>query len=313
MKRIARELPVVMLTFDAQPGDVARSMEAGLASYAVKPVARADLLRLVCGAMEKGDVHVAPSEGSANREEEEPVQPARILVAEDSPDNRLLVQVYLKGRPYEMTFEQDGKAAVDRFAASGDFDLILMDVRMPVMDGLAATRAIRELERMRGAPPVPILALTAKAGLRDIEMSAAAGCDAHLSKPISKTELLDAIEKYRRHPTLMETAQSGALRLSQPIRIEMPAGFEDIVPSYLANRKQEVFEMAELLNASDFDRLSILAHNLKGSARGYGFPDLVGLGAALEESADQRDRGAVGAQMTELGNYLDRVHLIAKA
>jgi HPt (histidine-containing phosphotransfer) domain-containing protein len=166
---------------------------------------------------------------------------------------------------------------------------------------------------MRGAPPVPILALTAKAGLRDIEMSAAAGCDAHLSKPISKTELLDAIEKYRRHPTLMETAQSGALRLSQPIRIEMPAGFEDIVPSYLANRKQEVFEMAELLNASDFDRLSILAHNLKGSARGYGFPDLVGLGAALEESADQRDRGAVGAQMTELGNYLDRVHLIAKA
>jgi len=306
IQRIAGELPVVMLTFDAQPGDVTRSTEAGLAGYAVKPVARADLLRLVCDAMEKRDVPVAQAEGSARREEEKPVEPARILVAEDSPDNRLLVQVYLKGRPYELTFEQDGKAAVDRFAASGDFDLILMDVRMPVMDGLAATRAIRELERLGGAAPVPILALTAKAGMQDIEMSAAAGCNAHLSKPISKIELLDAIEKYRRHPERTELAQPVALS------IEMPAGFEDIVPGYLANRKREVLEMAELLAASDFERLSSLAHNLKGSARGYGFPDLVRLGAALEESADRKDGGALRGQMTELGNYLDRVHLVAK-
>jgi PAS domain S-box-containing protein len=312
IKRIAGDLPVVMLTFDAQPGDVTRSTEAGLAGYAVKPVARADLLRLVCDAMERGDGPVALAETKTNREEEEPVKPAHILVAEDSPDNRLLVQVYLKGRPYELTFEQDGKAAVDRFATSGDFDLILMDVRMPVMDGLAATRAIRELERVRGAAPVPILALTAKAGSQDMEKSAAAGCNAHLSKPISKSELLDAIEKYRRQPRLTEMAQLGALQLSQPLGIEMPAGLEDIVPGYLANRRQEFFKMGELLAASDFERLSVLAHNLKGSARGYGFPDLVRLGAALEESADQKDRGASRGQITELGNYLDRVHLIAK-
>jgi PAS domain S-box-containing protein len=312
INRIAGDLPIVMLTFDAQPGDVTRSTEAGLAGYAVKPVARADLLRLVCDAMERGDIP-APAEGSGNLEEEEPVRPARILVAEDSPDNRLLVQVYLKDRPYELTFEQDGKAAVDRFATSGDFDLILMDVRMPVMDGLAATRAIRELERTREGAPIPILALTAKAGLKDIELSAAAGCNAHLSKPISKIELLDAIEKYRRTPKLMEMAQAEVLQLAQPLRIEMPAGFEDIVPGYLANRKQEVFKMGELLAASDFERLSALGHNLKGSARGYGFPDLVRLGAALEESADQKDRVAFRAQMSELGNYLDRVHLVAKA
>jgi HPt (histidine-containing phosphotransfer) domain-containing protein len=137
-------------------------------------------------------------------------------------------------------------------------------------------------------------------------MSAAAGCNAHLSKPISKIELLDAIEKYRRHPERTELAQPVALS------IEMPAGFEDIVPGYLANRKREVLEMAELLAASDFERLSSLAHNLKGSARGYGFPDLVRLGAALEESADRKDGGALRGQMTELGNYLDRVHLVAK-
>jgi len=238
----------------------------------------------------------------------EPVRPARILVVDDSPDNRLLVQVYLKTGPYELAFEQDGKAAVDRFAGS-DFDLILMDVRMPVMDGLAATCAIRRLERERGADAIPILALSAKAGVRDIERSVAAGCNAHLSKPISKLELVDAIEKYRRPSKPLETLQSAH---PEPIVIEMPAGFDDIVPGYLASRRKEVAEMIELLAASDFERLSILGHNLKGTARGYGFPDLVRVGASLERSAGDMDRASLHTQVASLANYLDRVQLIAK-
>jgi CheY-like chemotaxis protein len=153
----------------------------------------------VSAALEKAKeiVELGVDTGSAYRSERDQVKPARLLVAEDSPDNRLLVQVYLQGSPYQLTFATDGKAAVDRFAAS-DFDLILMDVRMPVMDGLAATRAIRALERDRVAPSVPIIALTANASSQDIEMSRNAGCDAHLSKPSSKLGLLSAIEKCRR-------------------------------------------------------------------------------------------------------------------
>ena len=122
-------------------------------------------------------------------------------MAEDSEDNRLLVQAYLKASPYHLTFEENGKAAVDRFANS-DFDLILMDMHLPVMDGLAATRAIRSLERALSAPSIPIIALSADFSLEDIERSHVAGCDAHLAKPILKVELLGAIEKYRRqlHP-----------------------------------------------------------------------------------------------------------------
>jgi len=232
----------------------------------------------------------------------------RILVVDDWPDNRLLVKLYLKDSPYQLTFEENGKAAVDRFTTS-DFDLILMDVQMPVMDGLDATRAIRALERERGTLSIPILALTAHASLQDVEKSGDAGCNAHLSKPISKLQLLSAIEKHRRHGKPVGMAQSGS---GEPIGIEMSPGLEDIVPGYLANRRREVPEMIVLLAASDFARLAFLGHNLKGTAAGYGFPDLTRLGAALERSADQMDGGTLRSLMNELGDYLDRVQLIAK-
>jgi HPt (histidine-containing phosphotransfer) domain-containing protein len=129
-----------------------------------------------------------------------------------------------------------------------------------------------------------------------------------LSKPISKFELLTAIEKYRRQLTPEETAQSGSL---EPIRIEMPQGLEDIVPGYLANRRNEVSEMIEILAASDFERLSVLGHNLKGTARSYGFPDLAPMGSALEQSASFRDSEALHTQIADLCRYLDQVELIA--
>jgi PAS domain S-box-containing protein len=309
IRRIAGGVPIVMLTSNAKQGDATRRAEVGLSGYAVKPVPRAHLLRLVCNALalrERPELHPA---GRVDGKEEGPVKLARLLVAEDSPDNRLLVEVYLKGSPYHLTFAEDGEAAVDRFG-SEDFDLVLIDVRMPKKDGLAATRAIRALERERGAAPTPIIALTANASSRDIEMSADAGCNAHLSKPISKIELLSAIEKFRRQTKPAQTAQSDC---PESIRIEMPVGLEDIVPGYLASRRKEVSEMIKLLAASDFERLSVLSHNLKGTAGGYGFPDLIRVGSALEQSANQMDRGALRIHMTDLGNYLDRVQLITKA
>jgi len=201
IRRIAGDLPIVMLTSDVRAGDTTRRAEAGLAGCAVKPVTRTHLLRLVCQALQTtGGVEPYPTrtvgrpakKDSAKRDS---ARPACILVVEDSPDNRMLVEVYLSESPYWLTFEEDGKAAVDRFTAA-DFDLILMDVQMPVMDGLAATSAIRAIERTRGTASIPIIALTAYASLQDIEKSKAAGCTAHLTKPVSKFQLLSTIEQY---------------------------------------------------------------------------------------------------------------------
>ena len=119
----------------------------------------------------------------------------RILLAEDSPDNAQLIRAYLKRSPHQVEVVEDGEQAVAAVRRGG-FDLVLMDIQMPVMDGYEATEAIRAWEAEAGAPPLPILALTAHALADDVDKSLAAGCDDHLTKPIKKSQLLEALDKY---------------------------------------------------------------------------------------------------------------------
>jgi CheY-like chemotaxis protein len=269
-----------------------------VSAYAIKPVKRSELLRLLCGAIQKGDT--APQPKSENEEKVRPANPLRILLAEDSEDNQFLVRVYLKGSPHLLTVADNGQAAVDLFSAA-TFDLILMDVQMPVMDGLTATRAIRAVERERKSVAIPIIALTANAGPQDTALSDSAGCSYHLSKPISRQALLNTIEEYG---TVTESIQ--------PIEIEIPVGLEELVPRYLEARRNDLPKMLKLLAASGFAPLSALAHDLKGTGTPYGFPALTRIGEALEQSAKCMDAAAVSGQLAELEDYLSRVHLAAK-
>jgi PAS domain S-box-containing protein len=119
-------------------------------------------------------------------------QPLRILLAEDSSDNRLLIQAYLKNTPYQLGFAEDGEAAIELFK-SNCYDLVLMDIQMPVVDGLTAVRTIRAWERANGHEPVPIIALTASALDESVRRCMNAGCTAHIAKPVRKATLLTAI------------------------------------------------------------------------------------------------------------------------
>ncbi|MEO5339049.1 MAG: PAS domain S-box protein [Magnetococcus sp. MYC-9] len=121
-------------------------------------------------------------------------RPLRILLAEDSPENQLLFEVYLKKSPHHLVIVPDGREAVARVKEE-PFDLLLTDLEMPNMDGYAATRAIRQWEREEGRPPLIIMSLSAHAGIERKGESLAAGCDEHLTKPIKKQELLDAIRR----------------------------------------------------------------------------------------------------------------------
>ena len=122
-------------------------------------------------------------------------RPLRVLLAEDSDDNALLVQAFLKGGPHRLEWVDNGDAAVERFKA-GDVDLVLMDIQMPGTDGYAATRRIREWEQGQGRAPTPILALTAHALKEDERKSLEAGCDGHVTKPLRKTTLIEILEGY---------------------------------------------------------------------------------------------------------------------
>lgn len=119
----------------------------------------------------------------------------RVLLVEDSQDNVLLMQAFLKKSGIVLTLAEHGEEGVKKFQ-SDHFDLVLMDMQMPIMDGYSATRAIRAWEVRQGLGRTPILALTAYALTGDAEKSLLAGCDAHLSKPIQKLTLLEVIGHY---------------------------------------------------------------------------------------------------------------------
>ena len=227
----------------------------------------------------------------------------KILIAEDSADNRLLVQAYLRGSPHGLTFVEDGEAAVKEFTEGRYFDLILMDMQMPRMDGLTATRAIREIERQRGLVPIPIIALTANARAEDAKMSEEAGCTAHLSKPISKHRLICALEEHRQ-------AFRPEKRSLEPITVVVPDDLEELVPGYLEQRRFEVAGMMSLLAASDYERLRTLGHDMKGTGSSYGFLELTKLGGELESAAKRTDYKALALQIPQLSDYLSRVRLV---
>ena len=124
----------------------------------------------------------------------------RILLVEDSRDNQLLIQTYLKQTAHHIDLAENGQIAVDKFQ-SGHYDVVLMDMQMPVMDGLEATRLIREWERHEGVGKTPIIALTALALKQEAVKIFEAGCNAHMTKPIKKATLLDILSAYEGHLT----------------------------------------------------------------------------------------------------------------
>jgi signal transduction histidine kinase/ActR/RegA family two-component response regulator len=118
-----------------------------------------------------------------------------ILLIDDSVDNRFLIKSYLKNTGAKITEGSNGREAIEAFGR-GKFDIILMDIQMPVMDGHQAAREIRQIEQEKQLSHTPIVALTAFALKEEVERSLASGCDRHMAKPIRKTELLDTIELY---------------------------------------------------------------------------------------------------------------------
>ena len=183
--------PVILLF---RPSTVAAGVEKiqylDSAAYLVKPVKRTQLAAAL-------DALSGPA-AVTHRVTAATIMPvtnsARILLVEDNEDNRMLIKAYLRQQPYVVVEAENGAEALDRFK-SDTFDLVLMDVQMPIMDGYAATRAIRAWERQVARPRTPVIALTANAVKQDMERSLEAGCDDHLTKPIKKQILLGALRE----------------------------------------------------------------------------------------------------------------------
>src|SRR6202041_4009514 len=185
----------------------------------------------------------------------------KILLVEDNPVNQRVAQRTLQNMAAEVTIANNGAEALERIAVS-DFDAVLMDCQMPVMDGFTATRRIRELESGRGLKRLPIIALTANVMSKDRENCIAAGMDAHLGKPIEPAQMIEVLSRFLKAQPLIPAIDRAALR-------ELTGGdaeFErELAETFVSSGDQCLAEILAALKVSDYDTVRKRAHSLKGA------------------------------------------------
>jgi PAS domain S-box-containing protein len=240
-----------------------------------------------------------PMTVTVGAEPEPPPRPLRILLVEDSPDNRMITLAYLEDTPYRIDVAENGAVACDIFRA-GHYDLVLMDRQMPVMDGLIATRTIRAWEQANDRPPTPIIALIASAFKGDREKCMAAGCTAYLTKPIKQDALLRAIKEHSVPATISRDS-------SEAPRGDIGSRVAAQIPLFLRNCRQNVSAIGDALDRNDFETVGFLGHGMSGAGGMFGFQGITDAGASLEQAAQSSDLDAARRFVAELSCYLDTV------
>ena len=228
-----------------------------------------------------------------------------ILVVDDVLHNRELVGAFLESFPWRVEFASSGEEAVKRCAVT-EYDLVLMDIQMPGMDGYEATRRVRAGERASRRARTPIVALTAYAMSTDVKRCLQAGCDGHLPKPVTRAALTDAIAAYARksavEPAVASASASGVAGASAA---DPPRELEALVPKYLADCHARVADVLLAIGHGDFERVARHAHNLRGSGTSFGFPPITELGGRLEDAASVRDTAQLQREAAALQRYLE--------
>jgi CheY-like chemotaxis protein len=204
----------------------------------------------------------------------------------------------------EVTIANNGAEALERIGAA-QFDAVLMDCQMPVMDGFTATRRIRELELGRAAKRLPIIALTANVMSEDRQNCIAAGMDAHLGKPIEPAQVIETLGRFLKAPTAAPAIDRNALR-------ELTGGdaeFErELAETFVASGDQCLAEIMAALKVSDFDTVRKRAHSLKGASANIHALDLSRAASSLETAVRENSIPAIGGLVADLSEKLAAVN-----
>ena len=233
----------------------------------------------------------------------------RILLADDSEDNRYLIFSYLKEAQVTIDVAENGEIAVRMFREA-HYDIVLMDVEMPVMDGYQATGEIRRFEADTQTQPAPVLALTAHAFAEMAVRGREAGFTALLTKPIRKITLLEGLVDHapKNRVRHADTSYAPAVASGRNV-VEVEDGMEDVVPAYLDKRRAEIPVYLAALDRADFDTIRNLGHKMKGTGTGYGFPVLTEIGGVLEQAAKTGEAALIRESLRRLQLYVESVDL----
>jgi CheY-like chemotaxis protein len=208
-----------------------------------------------------------------------------VLLVEDSAINRRFIGLALSKAGIELSCAENGRLGVE-MATAGQYDAILMDMQMPVMDGFEATARLRQL-----GLTTPIIALTGHATEADRQRCLQAGCTDHLTKPLDAEKLTHVLTRLVADvppPDFAEDSQDFSLELRQ------------IALDYLDVQRQRIHEMNESLEKADYQHLAELAHRMKGTAGTVGFPEFTAPAKRLETAAISVDQQACSTTLEEI-------------
>jgi CheY-like chemotaxis protein/HPt (histidine-containing phosphotransfer) domain-containing protein len=281
--------PIIALTAHAMKGYREKCLENDMDDYITKPLSKKVLLSTVDKWIDMYPV---------------------ILVVDDIAENRKLVENYLKRENCRMVFASNGKKALDIFNRQR-VSMILMDMEMPEMDGYTAAADIRKLEKGAG---LPIVAMTAHDGTKEVRKCLEAGCSSHIAKPIRKAGLLQAVHEHLgdRRPKQADFKSSPYEERFKENIVYIDPDLEDLIPDFIANIKKEVDVINTLIVNNDTKGIQRIGHNLKGTGGSYGFDEITDIGIEMEEAAKNVDKEAIMRLNNRLENYLSSVNIIKK-
>jgi len=281
---------IVMLSSIGGRDGAVRSREIGISAYLIKPVRQSVLLDAILSLVD-GKEPPPAAQASAPASVIPSARAYRVLVAEDNAVNRQLVTVLLTKRGHSVVTARNGREAVAA-VASETFDLVLMDVQMPEMDGHEATRAIRSAEVITGGH-VPIIALTAHAMKGDAEKCLEAGMDGYVSKPVVADALFELIESLVEQP--VGVVAGGAPKIAPRVPespfdlsevLQRTEGDHSLVRELVQLFREEspamITEIRRCINASDAPGLERSAHMLRGACASLGAGPVAEVAGRLE-------------------------------
>ena len=300
---------VMMLSSAMPAGTAERCSALGIAGWLSKPVTQSELLDAILIAVSP-EAKDGSSRDVNTRVAESDVAGSglRILVAEDNLVNRAVATGILEKEGHVLVHAATGREAVEAFS-DGSFDLILMDVQMPEMDGFEATRRIRELEEATGGH-ITIVAMTAHAMAGDRERCLAAGMDDYVSKPLRKEDLLRALEGAG--PQGDEDKSEKIFLYSREELLAQCDGDEELMSELVSifhdNTPQIVQAIGEAVEKRDAPALAAHAHKLLSSLGAFGAGRARTLALRLEKHGQENDFGGAKERFTELERETDKIY-----
>ena len=294
---------IILLTSGERPGDWGRIREQRIDAHLLKPVQQDELLETIYRVMSRANGDAPPAAGPDGGPEPAAAS-LRILVAEDNEINAQLLERLLARRGHRVRLANNGREAL-AMAEEGVFDLLLLDVHMPELDGFQVIRAIRERERSTGAH-LSVIALTARARQEDRERCLAAGMDDFLAKPIQAADLWAATERVTGFRAPADRPRPGLLdpRVLLAACGGDAATLEEICQVLRARLPDHLTAVQEALRAQDAIRLREAAHKLCGTVA----PFSTVVGAKASDLEDQAARG----QLEEAWPLAEQLEAIAR-